>query len=122
MKWRTKTANPVQRFYGGGAGIPASPASSTEILSDSFFGLGVADATRKFLNMTKRPQAVPDIAKALEKGGFTHKSQNLTNTVGAVLHKIDSKGGDIRKVSRGVYGLTSWYGRKVSADPAASDG
>lgn len=76
---------------------------------DTFFKMSVPDATRKFLQMRKRPQATQDIANALEQGGVFHSSKDFPNTVGTVLTRIDKSGGDIIKIGRAKFGLAEWY-------------
>ncbi len=101
----------------------SAKAETAEIQSDTFFNMTVPDATRKYLSMMRKPQSTPQIAEALERGGFTHQSEKFGNTVGAVLHRIAaSSGGDIIKVSRGNWGLASWYGPKRSgSEPKGRD-
>lgn len=90
--------------------------TSSDVQSDSFFGMSIADASKKFLGMKRKPQTTQDIADALEAGGMTHTSGNWGNTVGSVLNRIDASGGDIVRVKRGTWGLASWYpGRKRQA-------
>jgi len=101
---------------------PSVKAATTTIEGDTFFNMTVPDATRKYLSMMRKPQSTPQIADALERGGFTHQSEKFVNTVGAVLHRIATNGGDIVKVSRGNWGLASWYGQKRSgSEPRGRD-
>jgi hypothetical protein len=109
----------IEQIVAGG--IPAPSAQSRkearepvgEIESDTFFNMTVPDASRKYLAMMRKPQTTVDIAAALERGGFTHQSEKFVNTVGAVLHRVStSPNADVVKVSRGRWGLASWYGPK----------
>lgn len=87
---------------------PSAPASQ-EVEPDSFFGMSIPDAIRKYLGMKKKPQSTQEIANALDRGGLTHQSENFGNTVGSILHRIDNSGGDIVRVGRGTWGLATWY-------------
>jgi hypothetical protein len=81
---------------------------SPEIKFDSFFGLSIPDAIRKFLAMTKRPQSVSDITKAFQEGGMTTTSKNLLTTVGSTLSRLKQVDGDLVSV-QGKWGLREWY-------------
>src|SRR5687768_11025535 len=51
-----------------------------EIRSDTFFGMSISEAVKKYLGMVKRPRRVTDIAKALDEGGLLHSSKNWLGT------------------------------------------
>jgi len=105
------------------AGVPLSGTASAtasgtasltvgeeQVKDDSFFGLSIPDAARKFLGMRKRPASTPDIADALKRGGLTTlKPETFANTVGSVLNRIGKNEGSIVKVGRGKWGLAEWY-------------
>ena len=76
-----------------------------EIRSDTFFGMSISDAIKKYLGMAKRPKRVSEIAKALEEGGLIHTSKNWIGTVQTTLTRM--KGGVV-KVPNG-WGLLEWY-------------
>jgi hypothetical protein len=106
----------------GAASIDVTQHGS-DVEPDSFFGMSIADAAKKFLAMKKKPQTTADIAEALEKGGMTHTSGNWGNTVGSVLNRIDGSTGEIVRVKRGTWGLASWYpGRKRPEKPKDEGG
>ena len=102
---------------GEGTGISpvlpnASPFTKTEptgIRPDSFFGLGLTEATKKYLAMTKSPQSIREITEALQKGGFTTSSRNFKNTVGSVLNRHEKNVGEIVRVQRNNWALAEWY-------------
>ena len=100
----------------GGNGTAQSAMSidpAQPIPTDAFFGLSIVDAVKKFLNMRKRPQSTIDIAAALEAGGLVNQSGEFGNTVGSVLNRnAKSDNPVVIKVSRGMWGLKSWYGAK----------
>lgn len=78
---------------------------SGEVRSDSFFGMSVPSATKKFLSIKKKPQSTQEIADALEAGGLTHSSENFTNTVSTALHRLKKDEEGVVSVSRGKWGL-----------------
>ena len=79
-----------------------------ELKFDTFFGLSIPDAIRKFLGMMKRPQSVSDITKALHTGGLTTTSKNLLTTVGSTLSRLKQVDGDLVSV-QGKWALRQWY-------------
>jgi len=106
------------------AGASSAPAPSKEVEADSFFGLSIPEAVRKYLRMQKKPQSTQEIAAALERGGLTHQSGNFGNTVGSVLARLDGAGGDVVKLARATWGLAAWYPnakRKRVANNKTSD-
>lgn len=82
--------------------------ANQSIEKDTFFGLSVIDAARKYLSMVKSPKSTQDIAAALERGGLTHTSQNFANTVVTILRRQERNVGDIIRVKRD-WGLAEWY-------------
>jgi hypothetical protein len=98
----------------------------TDVRFDSFFGMSVPDAIRKFLAMSKRSQALSDICRALQEGGLPTTSKNLMGVVGPTLSRMKSAG-ELISVKRR-WGLSEWYrglvllissigARLVHADP-----
>jgi hypothetical protein len=79
-----------------------------ELRSDSFFGLSIPDAIRKYLGVAKAPQSLSDIAHALQKGGMITTSKNILSTVSATLVRMKRNDGDVVPV-QGKWGLTEWY-------------
>jgi DNA-directed RNA polymerase delta subunit len=86
----------------------ANRLDSPEVKFDTFFGLSIPDAIRKFLAMTKRPQSVSDITRAFQDGGMTSTSKNLLTTVGSTLSRLKQVDGDLVSV-QGKWGLREWY-------------
>jgi hypothetical protein len=78
---------------------------TAEIRSDTFFGMGIADAIRKYLGMAKRPQRASEIAKALDEGGLLHSSKSWLATVQTTLTRMK---GVVVRVPNG-WGLMEWY-------------
>ena len=83
--------------------------ASEDIKDDSFFGMSIAEATKKLLSMKKKPLSTQDIADILIRGGMTHSSEKFANTVGAGLNRLDKNDGGIVNISRGKWGLAEWY-------------
>jgi hypothetical protein len=102
---------------GGDAGPVAAPRPPRQtsvgsvIQNDTFFGLSTPEAIRKFLMMTKRPQRVADISKAMLEGGQIHARDTTTayNNVYAALKRM-RKSGEAVRIKTGEWGLGSWYG------------
>jgi hypothetical protein len=109
----------IQALKGGGGptGSGGSNAAtqtgngsgSTKIESDSFFGLTILEAAKKYLSMVKRPQKAGAITEALKQGGYTFSTSSPLPVVASLLNRDDAKGGEIVRVSKGMFGLASWY-------------
>lgn len=103
----------------GAASIVSS--GNVEVHSDSFFGMSVVEATKKYLSMKKRPAPTPEVVDALKRGGIpTGSSENFSNTVAAGLSRSYSMGGGIVRVQRGTWGLADWYPNKPRKSAAKS--
>ena len=103
---------PTPSLNGGNGGTTPS------IESDTFFGLGILDATRKFLGIRKRPASAPEIAEALRAGGQVNAtaSETFGNTLGATLSRSEAANGPVVRIGRGKYGLREWYANKPRVD------
>lgn len=82
----------------------APQAVDTEIKRDSFFGMKLPDAARKYLSMAKTTKSNPDLCNALLSGGFKTSSANFTEVVRSTLQRNK----DFVKVN-GEWGLAEWY-------------
>ncbi len=71
----------------------------------AFLTLSIADAVKKYLDMVKTKQNVPQILRALERGGLPPAKQN---TVYAVLRRRESTVGDIIRMGD-EWALSEWY-------------
>ena len=102
---------------GSGEGTAAAALAGQSTLkegapipSDAFFGMSISNAAQKYMNMRKKPATTPEIAEALEQGGFPHQSGNFANTIHSVLTRNSAGTAPIfAKVKRGVWGLRAWY-------------
>jgi hypothetical protein len=114
----------IEAILGQGSSIPVPTIQgpTAEIRPDSFFGMSIPEAAKKFLVMSKKPRSTQEIAEALLNGGMTSASGNFANSVGSVLNRQDKSSGEIVRVSRGLWGLAEWYpGRKRNFKKVGSD-
>jgi hypothetical protein len=106
----------MERLIGieGASPTPDSPSSGpiprpdAILRPDSFFGMGIVPATKKYLRMKREPQTTPQIGAALQAGGLTHSSKDFGNTLYAVLHRDKDKTGELVRV-KNAWGLKEWY-------------
>lgn len=102
---------------GGESGGVISPEN---IPVGAFLRLSIADATKRFLDMVKTKQTVPQIIKALERGGLPPAKYQ---TVYAVLRRRESQFGDIIRFGD-EWALSEWYPnnpslrKRVPSEPA----
>jgi hypothetical protein len=89
------------------ASAPQQKETEAAVRFDSFFGMTMPDAINKFLGMSKRPQPVGEITKALQEGGFPTTAKNLITSVGSTLTRMKLSG-DVVSI-QGKWGLSSWY-------------
>jgi hypothetical protein len=109
----------IQAARGGAGAAAAQPsggANSAKVEPDSFFGMTVLEAAKKFLGMTKRPQKANAIADALKQGGYHFATDNALPTVASVLNRDDAKGGEIVRVGKGLFALAAWYKTRPKKD------
>ncbi len=91
----------------------ARPTSSTIFSHDSFFGMTVGDAAKKYLAAIKKTAPAPAIAAALLAGGWKTASKNEGDTIRAILSRHEG----FVKIN-GEFGLSEWYpGRKPGLKP-----
>ena len=91
-----------------------------EVQHDTFFGMTIADAARKYLTMMKATKSNSDIAAALEQGGLKHSSKDFPSNVRSIIGHRE----DFLRVPNGDWGLAEWYpgqgrGRKPKAAKSA---
>ena len=88
-----------------GNGPAEEVVSPDDIPRGAFLKLSIADATKKYLDMIKTKQSVPQITQALERGGLPPAK---TNTVYAVLRRRENDIGDIIRLGD-EWALAEWY-------------
>lgn len=90
-------------------GVVAGPRSiSGEVRSDSFHGLSMPEAVKRYLRISKVPQSAKAIADVLPKGGFKTKAKNLYANVYTALLRLQENG-EAEKLASGEWGLSEWY-------------
>lgn len=89
------------------AGVDRTDQPTTRVQFDSFFRMTMPDAIVKYLEMSKRPQTVSEITKALQEGGLPTTAKNLMPLVGSRLSRMKSAG-EVANV-QGKWGLATWY-------------
>jgi len=89
----------------GNAGGSGGVISPDNIPVGAFLRLSIADATKKFLDMVKTKQSVPQIIKALESGGLPPVKYTTLYTV---LRRRESQIGDVLRIGD-EWALTEWY-------------
>jgi hypothetical protein len=103
----TDVPSPVLAF--GQAATQVTADVSDTLRDDSFFGLSLIDAAKKYLRIVRRKKPTMEIVQALERGGFTHTSKNFYGTVFTALARESEKtGSEIVKVGK-EWGISEWY-------------
>lgn len=107
-------------FAGGSAAtadlsFQLSPVAQGKIPSDAFFGMTIADAAVKYLQIwaNRKPQSTNAIIEALEAGGMEKKAYT---TVYGILNRRANKEQDVVNV-KGDWGLADWYGGSKARKP-----
>lgn len=102
----------IRAMLGMASANGASGASDEETTetpsSGAFLGLSLADATVKYLNISRSPQSTRQICEALKKGGVHSAAKDFYNTMYAVLKRRQKHVGDVVKVGK-KWGLAEWY-------------
>jgi hypothetical protein len=94
----------------GGAGVAVGARGETEIGSDTFTGMTIAEAAEKYLRIVGRPARTTEtITKALVRGGLSRVSPE---SVASILVREHNNEGPVVRVQKGVFGLASWYPRR----------
>ena len=104
------------------SGVPGTGQTVPSRLSpDAFFGLGIAEAAIRFLQIVKRQQTTREIADGLEKANYHHTSKNFINTVNTALYRREKDEGDVVKIGRR-WALAEWYpGRRKKTATSSSE-
>jgi len=96
------------RGQGDGPGVTGPVTNvrgESEVQHDTFFGMTIADAVRKYLTMMKTTKSTAEIAAALELGGLKHSSKDFPTTVRSILGAREN----FLRVPNGDWGLVEWY-------------
>jgi hypothetical protein len=99
-------------ILGGGGDVPvdleagsSGPILPTTIHPDTFFGMSIIEAAKKFLKIARRAQHTTAIAEALSQGG----QKRPTDAVLSSILVRAAKGREITKVGKGMWGLPEFY-------------
>lgn len=108
--------NGIQAMLGiqGLASTPSTatkPENSQELGEGAFLGMSIADAAKKLMAARRKNMRTEEIYNELKAGGLVFSGDSPVNSVGSVLNRTFSTGGDIVRVSRGVWGLADWHPR-----------
>jgi hypothetical protein len=116
------TLETLKQLRGGDGTSFSAPSAAarlgdSEVQHDSFFGMTIADAAKKYLAMMKTTKSTADIAAGLEQGGLKHSSKDFSTTVRSILGSRE----DFLRVPNGDWGLSEWYpgkgrGKKAKAE------
>ncbi|MEN3325863.1 MAG: hypothetical protein V7638_670 [Acidobacteriota bacterium] len=96
------------------SGRRIATANGGAIPSNAFFGLGIGDAAKKYLELIQAKRTLPQIVKALEDGGMPPQKPN---TVYAAMRRRESVTGDIMRVGE-EWGLREWFSNIPKPKPA----
>jgi len=100
----------VTSISGSSAATSTASSPAVSFSNDSFFGLTIADAAKKYLNATKKTANARTIAEALIAGGFKSAAKNFVENVRSILSR-----NQLFVLVNGEFGLAEWYpGRKPS--------
>ena len=95
----------IEQVAGVGGATNTNKAAE-EIRSDTFFGLSVPMATKKYLGMTGRqPKSPQEIVAALDAGGCVNATYSNVYTA---LKRLRTAG-EVHKLPNGEWGLAEWY-------------
>ncbi len=89
-----------------------SAGLSPSVHPDTFFGLSIAEAAKKYLKMARRAQHISAIAEAIGQGGLKKPSENVLSSI---LVRA-AKGREVAKVGKGMWGLAEWYPKRPKGD------
>ncbi len=104
-----------------GIGIPNASGPNLNYQSpDSYYGLAVSEAAKKYLRSARRKLTNKEIADGLEAVGFIHNSKDLANNVGTALWRAEREG-DTDLVRHGRYWLLTEWGVRKSKPRRSSD-
>jgi hypothetical protein len=95
---------------GNGNG-PGRSSDESVLGPGAFLGMTIVDATVKYLKFKRQSQRTEEILKALTDGGIVLTGESPLNVVGSVLNRNFNSGGDVVKISRGVWALADWHPR-----------
>ena len=89
-----------------------APASVT---SDTFLGLSIPDAAKKYLQMAGEKRTTQQICDALVAGGFVTKAKDFPSSVQTTLRRYIDEHDDLIRIgnTKNEWGLPGWYGPRA---------
>jgi hypothetical protein len=99
----------------GAVSVPGTPGQAlewSEIGPGTFHGMSVSEASRKFLEMTKKKQKTRVIAEALVNGGIESESKSFYSTVYTTMQRNK----DFLRLGK-YWALREWYPTRAEAAP-----
>ena len=82
-------------------GVVTAPLHNSESRGGPYQGLSMLDAAVEHIKSVGHAVPNLELAKALEDGGYRHKSKNFPNTLNSVLWRRAKSVGDVRKSPKG---------------------
>lgn len=109
----------IEVILGESSGGFTSGGFSQDIEADSFVGMNIATASAKYLKMVGRPaRTTEQVHDALTRGGLPDFTRG---SVATILLRIANQGGDVVRVSKGVWGLAEWYPNRPKTKKKSPD-
>ncbi len=110
---------PATGLPGGVTGpLTVEPLPQT-ITPATFFGLSIAEAAIRFLQIVKKQQTTREIAEGLEEARYHHTSANFVNTVNTALYRRERDEADVVRIGRN-WALAEWYPGRRRGRPAST--
>lgn len=107
-----KIIEAIQRKIGGtitpteGMSSSGGIKGSQQIHHDTFFGMSIVDAAKKYLKMVGKPaRTTVEIVEVFERGGI----KTSATTLSSILSRADRQEQGICHPGRGTWGLPEWY-------------
>jgi DNA-directed RNA polymerase delta subunit len=101
----------LQSVITASATVTGTLSNAGELGPGAFLGMTIVEATAKLLSVRRQPLRTEEIVNELRRGGITFSTDTPVNTVGSVLHRDFSKGGEIVSIGRGQWSLAEWHPR-----------
>ncbi len=99
-------------------GVSTSTPQGAPFSKDAFFGMTIAESSKKFLTVTKKTATAKTIADALVAGGFKTSAKNFVETVRSIVSRHQ-----YFAFVNGEFGLADWYpGRKANPKKSVAGG
>jgi hypothetical protein len=78
--------------------------------TETYNGLSIADAAKKYLRKVRHPLSAKSITDGLEESGYKHASGDFVNTVRSALHReLKKEHTELIRRHSGSFALAEWY-------------